>query len=1670
MGVFDNILKCHKSKLVVLLLFVAFVGNAQDMQVNILGGTEVATGSTISITAGNSITFRITNTRSNCGTLKIQDIILSKPLDFSVSHQKLSYSVKSASCKKGKKYLDFTVTNISGDCAASTKITIKNNKDTPDFSFTVAINSSPTIYVLGGSPWADINHEDTTTSPTNGTYFGVVEEGDTVTRRYIVANIGSCDLDITSLSSSNPDFVVSAPYASIPYTGLLSYYYIVIDVAFTVDDLTPASTNTSIISIGNTDNTTFTFTVSGEVFDFNIPGPGGVTADFRLWLKAERGVVKDGSCKVSEWKDEGTNGKNAIQSNTSKQPTHIDNVTSNINFNPVIKFENDGGSLEQYMYNADNGFYSQDMFIVMIPSETMTSASSRNTIFAGVAKKDILDVTFDVDDITGVGFGDYTVRSSTEVLTYAQDKDDASAGVFNATLDTGSSYSNNIPGVLNVRNNVTVSAQELLFKSNVLTTVTTYTDIAYSNVGYLDGSLLQGTPYWIGRNYGIQGSLNGSIAEIMTFAERLSDVDRQKVESYLAIKYGVTLGVSTQAQKNYVNSFDTAIWDISSNSDFNYHVAGIGRDDGSDLNQKQSKTINDINEVTIGLGGLFTTNSVNPNEFKKDGDFLVWGCNNGAFSGVNSNSVTIGAGITTELTRIDRIWKVVESNEDVDGEVGNIYIGIPTTAFSSFSKNATEEYVLIVSDNANFENENIIDVIPLKINIDDDGNPILDKEGNQVYNTWYDFHETKFFTFGKAPQLTGNKSVNLTSGDFLVGEYNLNLSEDAFTISVWVKSPPNANTRTILSKGNKLQLRLNGTNNVEVLVDEVDDNSPSFISNMVLDDKWHQLTFVYNSGSIFLYVDGILDHSVQNIIHPSPNYNRFTVGGVFVDKNTINHPFIGEVDEVYVWDHGLTQEQIRSLMNQELERFNSGGIDYANGKFLPQGASSNEVTTIPWSDLRAYYDFNSFYGSTIEGLTESRYFLRLNYLTKAKTIVDSQTAPLPYVSAAAGVWDSPDTWVNGGDNILPNDLGLDGSTYIDWNIVNLEHDITSGDRDITILGLNIPENVKFTIADPIVTDPIELNDGQGLTITHYLELDGVIDLVGESQLIQTEGSVLDQDSGGYIERDQQGTANSFNYNYWSSSVSAISGNTSTSGIGVASTNTGASVSAFLLDGTNSSNPLTISFDGSHSYVDGSYTGAKRISTYWLYKFWGATEDYNAWSSVNENSTLLPGEGYTMKGTSGSEAIATNQNYVFKGKPNNGDIMLPISVGQERLIGNPYPSGIDADEFILDNIKTTETFTDTNGDELTGRNTGNVFNGALYFWHHFGEENSHALKDYVGGYATYTLMGGTEAYSTDDLINNTTPLVGGGKVPERYIPTNQGFFVNAYLPSGIEGTTTTVNGGTITFKNSQRVFERERFTGTNEGSLFFKNNKKTVKIKDQINDKRSKIRLKFNSPKGYHRQLLAGVDVNATNNFDLGYDAPIADLGNEDMFWIFNNAKFIIQAVNNFNNEQELALGLVTKSDGLVSIEIENLENMTEGIEIYIKDNLLDEMHQINNKSFEINLLKGEYLDRFSLNFISHKTAKEENVIEDAVDKVETALIQDVQLFMNNTSEELQINRNIEVKINEIQVFNYLGQLISNWDQGFSEVEFSLPFKKTSGVYFIQIKTNIGLINKKIIVE
>jgi hypothetical protein len=320
------------------------------------------------------------------------------------------------------------------------------------------------------------------------------------------------------------------------------------------------------------------------------------------------------------------------------------------------------------------------------------------------------------------------------------------------------------------------------------------------------------------------------------------------------------------------------------------------------------------------------------------------------------------------------------------------------------------------------------------------------------------------------------------------------------------------------------------------------------------------------------------------------------------------------------------------------------------------------------------------------------------------------------------------------------------------------------------------------------------------------------------------------------------------------------------------------------------------------------------------------------------------------------------------------------------------------------------------------------------------------------------MGGTQAISNDSRINHNMST--GGKAPERYIPVSQGFFVNAYLPSTIAGTTTTVDGGNIVFKNSQRIFQIE-LPNAGNGSVFFKSaSAKSNDTRDSTIDNRQKIRLMFDSPNGYHRQLLIGVDESTSNNFDIGYDAPIADLGTEDMFWIIDESKFVIQGVPNFNKNQEFPIGLKIEQEGQVTIKIDGLENINEtDVSIYIKDYLTGDTYNLREQQFEIYLPAGEYLERFALTFQPRIKTLEEVTLKDGI-----------LVYLNNKSSELYVNRIVDTEIIEITLYNYLGQMVENWNKHFTEREFSIPIQKSSGVYIVKFTTLNGTISKKIILN
>nr|WP_321222509.1 LamG-like jellyroll fold domain-containing protein [uncultured Psychroserpens sp.] len=377
-----------------------------------------------------------------------------------------------------------------------------------------------------------------------------------------------------------------------------------------------------------------------------------------------------------------------------------------------------------------------------------------------------------------------------------------------------------------------------------------------------------------------------------------------------------------------------------------------------------------------------------------------------------------------------------------------------------------------------------------------------------------------------------------------------NLSGD-FSMSLWIKPESIGGQRTLISKRDPnnsntgYDLKLNNTGR---LVFSYDNNSINSDIYNLGNDRWYHISVVHNNNTYYMYIDGIEVYS-GNGTSPTTNAADCILGATERPVGTRRF-FNGWMDELRIWNTALTVNQIRETMNQEIEDNTA-----VRGTVIPL-----DIAGLNWTDLDGYYrmDVNCGYLTAYKGVRG-----RLRNINSAQ----QETAPIPYTSRVDGQdWATDNTWTNFNVWDAPNSLGIDGTTPIDWNIVQLSHDVNSGNKDITVLGLiSDTSNKTLDIKDPMTAQD-ETNDGQFLRVTHYLKLDGDIDLFGESQLLQDEGSLLDVTSSGKLERDQQGTTNLYNYNYWSSPVSTLS---------ITSNNNPYSIAAILKDGTTSSAPLNL---------------------------------------------------------------------------------------------------------------------------------------------------------------------------------------------------------------------------------------------------------------------------------------------------------------------------------------------------------------------------------------------------------------------------------------------------------------------------------------------------------------
>lgn len=484
---------------------------------------------------------------------------------------------------------------------------------------------------------------------------------------------------------------------------------------------------------------------------------------------------------------------------------------------------------------------------------------------------------------------------------------------------------------------------------------------------------------------------------------------------------------------------------------------------------------------------------------------------------------------------------------------------------------------------------------------------------------------------------------------------------------------------------------------------------------------------------------------------------------------------------------------------------------------------------------------------------------------------------------------------------------------------------------------------------------LNVSNGVLLEVENQVVINGIIDLSGEAQLIQNHTGTSLNSGTGNLKIGHKGTSNLFNYNYLSSPVN-IGGFWQ---IGYLEDVTGVLNFTSGLNANPATSPLT-------------------LSNRWLYGFKGPIGNYNYWAKLSTTTNLAPGIGFTMKG---SGAITPEQDYIFRGIPNDGTYTFSVNANTEFLVGNPYPSTLNANQFILDNLS--------------------VIDGTLYFWESFTTNNSHYLANYEGGYATYNLLLSLPAVA--DLSGLTSGLGTTSKLaPTQYINIGQGFF------------TTILNSGTLIFNNAQRAFARESLGET----IYYKQTKNTKN--KGAEDTRTKVWFSFTAPKGIIKTIGLGFDVNATSGYDRGYDAKSYDDLKNDFYWLLNDEPLVIQGLKEINTNDDLPLGIKITDAGLYKFSINKTENLPDDLTIYLFDKIENTYYNLRENEVELFLTKGMF-NNFSIVF------KQDSALG-------TTPFENKSTFVSydSTSKTLKIHSKQPLTdVESFQIYNTLGQEIIN---------------------------------------
>lgn len=415
--------------------------------------------------------------------------------------------------------------------------------------------------------------------------------------------------------------------------------------------------------------------------------------------------------------------------------------------------------------------------------------------------------------------------------------------------------------------------------------------------------------------------------------------------------------------------------------------------------------------------------------------------------------------------------------------------------------------------------------------------------------------------------------------------------------------------------------------------------------------------------------------------------------------------------------------------------------------------------------------------------------------------------------------------------------------------------------------------------------------------------------------------------------------------------------------------------------------------------------------------WGFLE-YDTETDYFENVNLanepefLAGKGYAIRTENASfGGLGNNYNktYQFKGVPRNGEITYPIrtKTGEDygyNLVGNPYPSNLDADE--LHQLNNEEIYY------------------WFAFWTNYEPTGTQQGENYQGNnYAILNGTGGTPPTHEGDC--------GNCPEPNGSIGVGQGFIVVAKE-----------DAEEITFRNRNPV--SEEMLRISDPAPFFQKGEK------------DRFWLTLTSPGGIVNTALIGYIPGATDGFDGDFDAEF--WGADDAIYsTLEGAPLIIQGKEYpLDPEDIVPLGNRFSTEGVYEIALKDPEgSFTKDVKVWIRDKELDLEHNLSKEAYKFYTGAGSFEDRFEIFYkeVSFGTSAESaGVFTQAGDILVTREGQNIVILSTKNN------------IFAVEVFNIVGWPVYGAEDIHAK-EHRIPAAQLSNnILFVRVKDENGKIS------